>query len=57
MVKKKLLPAELDLRNPSYAYKNTQNEHIENTDQFNLFLKDTNFKKVWSLILLDKFII
>tara|TARA_Y100000590_G_C15664214_1_gene993855 strand:- start:15 stop:965 length:951 start_codon:yes stop_codon:yes gene_type:complete len=48
MAKKKLLPPELDLRNPSYAYKNTQNEHIENTDQFNQFLKDTNFKKVFT---------
>ena len=31
MSDKKLLPADLDPRNPSYAYKNKYNEHVENT--------------------------
>ena len=35
MSDKKLLPADLDPRNPSYAYKNKYNEHVENTNQFN----------------------
>ena len=45
MSEKKLLPAESDPRNPSFAYKNKYNEHIENTDQFNNYVKSTEFKK------------
>ena len=48
MSEKKLLPAELDPRNPSYAYKNKYNEHVENTDQFNNYVKSTEVKKVFS---------
>ena len=48
MSDKKLLPADLDPRNPSYAYKNKYNEHVENTDQFNNYLKSTEVKKVFS---------
>ena len=40
MSEKKFLPAELDPRNPSYAYKNKYNEHVENTDQFNNKIKN-----------------
>ena len=43
MSKKKLLPAELDPRNPSYAYKNKYNEHVENTDQFNNYVKSVSY--------------
>ena len=48
MSDKKLLPADLDPRNPSYAYKNKYNEHVENTDQFNNYIKSTEVKKVFS---------
>ncbi len=48
MSEKQLLPAELDPRNPSFAYKNKYNEHVENTDQFNNYLKSTEVKKVFS---------
>ena len=47
MSDKKLLPADLDPRNPSYAYKNKYNEHVENTDQFNNYVKSTEVKKVF----------
>ncbi len=43
-----LLPAELDPRNPSYAYKDKFNEPVDNTDQFSQYLKDDNFKKVFT---------
>ena len=43
-----LLPADLDPRNPSFAYKNKYNEHVENTDQFNNYIKSTEVKKVFS---------
>ena len=45
MYKKELLPAHLDQRNPSFNYKNKENEYVENTDQFNQFIKNTKFKK------------
>ncbi len=48
MSKKKLLPAELDKRNPSYFYKDIQNDYFENTSEFNKYLKDQNFKKVFT---------
>ena len=48
MTNKNLLPADLDPRNPSYFYKNKKNEHIDNTDQFNKYIKNTDFKKVYS---------
>ena len=48
MSDKKLLPADLDPRNPSYAYKNKYNEHVENTDQFNNYLKSSEVKKIFS---------
>ena len=48
MPDKKLLPADLDPRNPSYAYKNKYNEHVENTDQFNNYVKSTEVKKIFS---------
>ncbi len=43
-----LLPAELDPRNPSYAYKDKFNEPVNNTDQFSQYLKDNNFKQVFT---------
>ena len=43
-----LLPAELDPRNPSYAYKDKFNERVNNTDQFTQYLKDNNFKQVFT---------
>ena len=43
-----LLPAELDPRNPSYAYKDKFNEPVNNTDQFSQYLKDSNFKQVFT---------
>ncbi len=43
-----LLPAELDPRNPSYAYKDKFNEPVNNTDQFTQYLKDNNFKQVFT---------
>ena len=48
MSQKKLLQADLDPRNPSYAYKNRENEFVENTDQFNSYLKEVDFKKVYT---------
>ena len=48
MSKKENLPAESDPRNPSYLFKNKKNETVENSDQFNKYLKDTNFKKVFT---------
>ena len=48
MSDKKLLPADLDPRNPSYAYKNKYNELVENTDQFNNYVKSAEVKKVFS---------
>ena len=48
MSKKNLLPANLDPRNPSYAYKNKYNDHVDNTDQFNNYLKSTEVKKIFS---------
>ena len=48
MAKKNLLPAHLDPRNPSYAYNNKVNEPIENTKQFNDYIKDISFKKVFT---------
>ncbi len=48
MSSNKLLHAELDPRNPSYAYKNKKNEYVENTSQFKQYLKDTSFKKVFT---------
>ena len=48
MSKKMLLTAESDPRNPSYLYKNKQNEHITNTSQFNKYIKDTNFKQIFT---------
>ena len=46
MSDKKLLPADLDPRNPSFAYKNKYNEHIDNTDKFNSYLKTNEVKKI-----------
>tara|TARA_B100001248_G_C27300646_1_gene416975 strand:- start:18 stop:971 length:954 start_codon:yes stop_codon:yes gene_type:complete len=43
-----LLPAELDPRNPSFAYKDKFNEPVNNTDQFSQYLKDSNFKQVFT---------
>ena len=48
MSKKKLLQAELDPRNPSYAYKNKTNEYVENSQQFNQYLFDNKFKKIFT---------
>ncbi len=48
MSDKKLLPADLDPRNPSFAYKNKYNEHVENTDKFNSYVKTSRIKKVFS---------
>ena len=48
MIEKKLLPAESDPRNPSFAYKNIQNEHVENTNIFNQYLKDLKFQKIFT---------
>ena len=48
MSKKKLIPAEFDPRNPSYLYKNKKNEYVQNTDQFNRYLKDNKLKKIFT---------
>ena len=49
MIEKKLLPAEADPRNPSFAYKNIQNEHVENTNIFNRlqFKPNSHFRLVY----------
>ena len=45
---KKLLPAHQDPRNPSYHFKNLENNHVENSDLFNSYLKDKNVKNIFT---------
>ncbi len=48
MNKKKLLPANLDPRNPSYYFKDLKNSEIENTTQFNQYLTNKNVHKIYT---------
>ena len=45
---KNLLPADQDPRNPSFHYKNIQNDEIENTDKFNDFLNNNEVKQIFT---------
>ena len=45
---KNLLPADQDPRNPSFNYKNSQNEDVENTDKFNDFLNNNEVKLIFT---------
>ena len=44
----KLSIAELDPKNPSYAYKGKQNQYVEDTDLFKSYIKDKKFKKIFN---------
>ena len=48
MNKKELLPADKDPRNPSFSFKNMQNENVQNSKLFNEYIKNSNVKKVFS---------
>lgn len=48
MIEKKLLPANLDPRNPSFSYKDKINDPVENSQQFNQYIKQKKFNKVFS---------
>ena len=48
MYKNKLLEADLDPRNPSYKYKDKQNEHVENTNVFQQYIKSSDFKRLFT---------
>ncbi len=48
MSKKKLLPANLDPRNPSFKYKNLQNVDIKNTELFNSYLHSNKLQKIFT---------
>ncbi len=43
-----LPPANLDPRNPSFNFKNLQNEEVENTEKFNQFIKNFEVKKIFT---------
>ena len=48
MNQKKLLPADQDIRNPSYNFKNIENEEVENTNIFNNFIKNSKVDKIFT---------
>tara|TARA_B100000575_G_scaffold282001_1_gene273178 strand:- start:97 stop:1050 length:954 start_codon:yes stop_codon:yes gene_type:complete len=48
MNKKELLAADKDPRNPSFSFKNMQNEDVQNSKLFNEYIKNSNVKKVFS---------
>ena len=45
---KNLLPADQDPRNPSFNYKNSQNENVDNNDKFNDFLNNNEVKQIFT---------
>ena len=45
---KNLLPADQDPRNPSFIFKNSQNENVENTNKFNDFINNNKVKKIFT---------
>ena len=45
---KKLLPAEVDTRNPSFKYKNLKNEKVQNTSIFNQYIKSEKINKIFT---------
>ena len=45
---KNLLPADQDPRNPSFNYKNSQNENVNNSDKFNDFLNNNEVKQIFT---------
>ncbi len=48
MIKPKLPEADKDPRNPSYKYKNLQNEDVSNTELFNKYIGNNKLKKIFS---------
>ena len=44
----KLPPADKDPRNPSYSFKNIENEYFENTDQFEKYIKSKKINKIFT---------
>ncbi len=48
MNKKELLPADQDPRNPSFSFKNMQNENVQNSNLFNEYVKNNSVEKVFS---------
>ncbi len=48
MIKKNMLPANEDPRNPSFHYKNMENDKIENSLKFNQYLKSNTLQQIYS---------
>ncbi len=48
MKNKKLLPANEDPRNPSYNFRNLTNKDIDNTKEFNQYIKSTKIKQIYT---------
>ena len=48
MNKKELLPADKDPRNPSFSFKNMQNENVQNSKLFNEYVKNNSVEQVFS---------
>ena len=45
---KNLPPADQDPRNPSFNYKNLENENVDNSDKFNDFLNNNEVKQIFT---------
>ncbi len=48
MNNRKLLPANEDPRNPSYFFKNMSNDYVENSNQFNEYIKNSKLVKLFT---------
>ena len=48
MNKRNLPPAHEDPRNPSYAFKNMENEHVENSNIFNEYIGNNKVNKIFT---------
>ena len=48
MKKNNLLPADKDPRNPSYSFKNLYNEDVENSFEFNSYIKSKKINKIYT---------
>ena len=48
MNKRNLPPAHEDPRNPSYSFKNMENEHVENSNIFNEYIGNNKVNKIFT---------